>query len=52
MTADHLADLRAAGAAYAAAAPTISPHAARNALALLRAQRMNRERRRRKQRSA
>jgi hypothetical protein len=41
-----LAELWAAGAAYAADSPSISPTAAREALALLRAQRLDRDRRR------
>ncbi len=50
-TDDDLAELWAAGAAYAADSPPISPAAAREALALLRAQRLDRERRRRQARS-
>ncbi len=46
-TDDDLADLRAAGAVYAASSPPITPAAAREALDLLRAQRLDRDRRRR-----
>ncbi len=49
-TDDDLADLRAAGAAYAAASPPITSTAAREALDLLRAQRLDRDRRRRQAR--
>ncbi len=45
-TDDDLAELWAAGAAYAADSPPISPTAAREALALLRSQRLDRDRRR------
>ncbi len=52
MTTDDLADLRAAGAAYADAGPPLSSQAARDALAVLRAQRLDREHRRRSRRTA
>ncbi|ADB76158.1 hypothetical protein [Geodermatophilus obscurus] len=45
-TDDHLAELYASGAVYAAASAPISPATAREALTLLRAQRLDRDRRR------
>jgi hypothetical protein len=50
-TDDDLAGLYAAGAAYAATSPPISPAAACEALALLRAQRLDRDRRRQARRN-